>query len=135
MAKQACKNAARRFVIFLSLAGVSPVLDQTSSRKKYMALYAQYCALPKEMQREARRQGRRMIREIGIKVALAQLVPSYLSPQPTPVSKRSWSDGRKAYLAYMQRWPPDTHPCPVCRVWCGLPKRSWPNQESASAAR
>ena len=55
MANQACKNAARRFAVYLSLAGVSPAIEQTSSRKKYMALYAQYCALSKEMQREARR--------------------------------------------------------------------------------
>ncbi len=103
--------------------------------------YQQYCdalnnqlmLLEPELRKRGRREGRKLILEApGLEKAASHLVPV---PPLTPPR-----DGR-SHLRYehcerrMLLMPAETPPCPVCRMWGKLPKRSWSSWEMAEQVR
>jgi hypothetical protein len=86
-----------------------------------------------EQRKEARRRGRKRIREApGLRKAAGHLIP--VSSPSAPRSGK-WRRNYENYKRKMLLWPSETPPCPVCRMWGGLPKRSWPNWEQAEEIR
>lgn len=121
------RNTARRLACFLDAVGVSPVLTGKGYRKDCQALSAQYTALPKMTRREARRRGRRIIREIGLEAAAKNLFPAMpLSTPPRPQKDYALK------LASLLSQSPGR--CPSCRSW-GHSKRSWPSRDVAEKFR
>lgn len=104
------------------------------SYKQYcVALNNQLMLLEPELRKRGRREGRKLIRDApGLEKAAGHLVPVPALTPPWP--------GR-SHLRYeeckrrMLLWPAETPPCPVCRMWAKLPKRSWPSWEMAEEVR
>ena len=73
MSKPHYLKAARRIDCFLDTVGLCPILPPKTSRGRYRTLMALYSALPKELRREARRRGGRVIKTVGLKEATREL--------------------------------------------------------------
>lgn len=110
------KNSARRLACFLDTIGLAPELTGCGYKENYQVLLSQYSALPQLTRREARRRGRRIIREVGLEAAAANLFPA------TPLQ-----------LANLLSQSPGR--CPSCKSWGQRTKRSWPSREVAEAFR
>ncbi len=90
-------------------------------------------SLEPELRKQARRKGRKIISEApGLEKAAGHLVPL---PPHTTLRRWRW---RRRYEQCKRRvllWPPETPPCPVCKMWGKLPKRSWPRWDLAEEVR
>jgi hypothetical protein len=74
MSKPHFLKIARRIACFLDTIGPCPILTLKTSRDRYRTLMMRYSALPKELRREARRRGRRVIKTVGLKEATRELL-------------------------------------------------------------
>lgn len=127
------KRHALRLALYLSCVQISPQLSGHSYRDYEATLARQFQNLPTEIRREARRTGRRLIREAnGLEAAACHLVPA---PRPQVIQQAKWQRRCARYLDGMRSWSAETPPCPQCRIFRILPKRSWPNREQAEAVR
>ncbi len=129
------KRKARRFALYLSSIGISPVLPCNSYKQWVIALQAQYNALEVGQRKLARRAGRQLVRESGsIRIAAASLpTPVFVqtrAPNAPTVSPRPFSRDEQ-FNSVLRRWSVLTPPCPSCRMRNGFPKRSWPTREWA----
>lgn len=125
------RRHALRFALYLDCAGVLPVFTGSSYRVYHYALSGQLASLPPELRQQGRREGRKRIRELGgLALAAKHLVPAPSNGHPIVSTLSS----REKCEQMILRWSPDSPPCPVCRMWAGLPKRSWPSREIAEAA-
>jgi hypothetical protein len=59
----------------------------------------------------------------------------HLVPRPLSQKGAGKLSPIELYRKQMQSWPPETPPCPVCRMRIGRPKRSWPSREMADQVR
>lgn len=126
------RRHALRFALYLDCAGVSPVFSGPNYRAYRHALSGQLASLPPELRKQGRREGRKRIRESGGLSPAAQ----HLVPVPTTYpSTASTLSSREKREQKILLWPQDSPRCPVCRMWAGLPKRSWPSREIAEEAR
>src|ERR1035437_2300876 len=73
-------NAARRLACYVDAIGIRPALTGRGFRRDYQALLGQYTALPPLVRREARRNGRSIIRQVGLEAAAARLIPALAPP-------------------------------------------------------
>lgn len=121
-------NAARRLACYVDAIGFHPALTGRGFRRDYQALLAQYTALPLLVRKEARRNGRSIIREIGLKAAAARLIPAQAPPGRYTPEKAAGAQEIAALLAQ------SLGRCPSCKSW-GRAKRSWPSRELAEAFR
>jgi hypothetical protein len=135
----ATRQTAMRLALYLDCIGVKPLLIGNSYKEYRDALRIQYQSIEPGLRKEGRTKGRKLIRETeGLDRVACHLVP-VLPPAPLlPLAQdkiakwrlRSENYKRKALL-----WPPETPPCPKCKMWAGLPKRSWPSRKSAEKVR
>lgn len=123
---------AARMAIFIECAGVVPIIRGSTYREYCRFLEEQYTNLEPEVRRRSRVEGRRRIREQGVEAAAIRLIPV---PSPTYRTATINPGPRRKKRAKTQdkirRWPPETPPCPKCRMALGIPKRSWPTREMA----
>jgi len=123
------KNLTQRLACYLHAAGVSPVLVSGSYRRAYQALLSQYNALPLSTRRHARRRGRQIIRQIGLKAAAANLLPEMCPNHLRKVKRRHDRALKLSALFRLSRGH-----CSSCKTW-GHAKRSWPSRELAEEFR
>lgn len=121
------RNMARRLACFLSAVGETPVLTGKGYRRDCHVLLSQYAALPVAIRKEARRKGRQVIRDIGIKAATMSLYPT----TPYPVSN---SSKKKEPIRLASLFSQSLGRCSVCKTW-GHGKRAWPSREMAEEFR
>lgn len=127
------RRSAMRLALFLGCIDVEPDLNGSTYKEHLAALTGQFLSLDLELRKEARRRGRKRIRAApGLEMAAGHLIP--ILP-PTPPTPGRWARKYELSRRKMQHWPPETPPCAVCRMGCGLPKRSWPSQEIAERIR
>ena len=127
------RRQALRLALYLSCAQIMPQFSGHSYRDDEASFTRQFQNLAIEIRREARRTGRRLIREAnGLEAAACHLLPA---PRPPLTKHAKWQRQCARYLNRMQSWPADTPPCPQCRIFRLFPKRSWPSREQAEAVR
>ena len=123
---------AARMAIFIECAGLAPIIRGSTYSEYCEFLNEQYMSLEPEVRRRVRVEGRRRLREQGVTAAAVRLIPVpqpvYNAPTVSPKRRQKLSLG---YRDKMRRWPPETPPCPKCRIAQGMPKRSWPTREMA----
>jgi len=122
------RSAARRLACYLCVIGIHPELTGRGYRQHYRELLTQYTVLPPLVRREARRQGRLIIRDLGLDAAAARLFPATLPLAPRTLQKSE----RSQQLASLFSQSPGR--CPSCKSR-ERAKRSWPNREVAEAFR
>jgi hypothetical protein len=126
------RRNALRLALYLDCIGVKAVLSGKCYREYCCALSNQFLSIDAEQRKAARRRGRELIRESpGLRKAAGHLIPV---SQPAPKGGR-WRRNYENHKRKMLLWPSETPPCPVCRMWGGLPKRSWPSWELAEEVR
>ena len=107
------RNVASRIAIFLNAASIKPDIQGKSWRACLDGLLKQYSALPAAVKAEARRQGRRQIRNAGLEKLSCAIVTPSKPRQPVPAPG------------------PSARPkCSACRSQWG-PKALWPTQDEA----
>ena len=127
---------AARIATFIECAGVLPIIQGSTYSEYCKFLEEQYANLDPVVRRRARVEGRQRLREQGVKSAAIRLIPV-----PSPVFDASTIQSelrrnrRAKYQDQIRRWPPETPPCPKCRIARGMPKRSWPTREMAEIVR
>jgi hypothetical protein len=129
------KRKARRFALYLSSIGISPVLPRNSYKQWVVALQAQYNALEVGQRKLARRAGRQFVRESGsIRIAAASLpTPVFIQTRADAPTVRPRPFSRdEQFNSILRRWSARTPPCPSCRMGNGFPKRSWPTRQRAN---
>jgi hypothetical protein len=127
------RRSALRLALFLGCVDVEPNLNGSTYKDHLAALNSQFLSIDIELRKEARRKGRKRIREArGLEKAAGHLIPTL---QPTPPERGRWARKYELSRTKTQHWPPETPPCAVCRMGCGLPKRSWPSREIAEGIR
>lgn len=128
------RRSAMRLALFLGCVDVEPNLMEGSTYKEHLvALTDQFLSLDLELRKEARRRGRKRIREApGLETAAGHLIPR---TPPTPPKRGRPTRKYELSRRKRQHWPPETPPCAVCRMRCGLSKRSWLTQEIAETIR
>ncbi len=117
--------------VFIECAGLIPIILGATYSEYCKFLEEQYTELEPEVRRWARVEARRRLREQGVESAAIRLIPvpsqwEKRTADPKPRRKR-----RVKYRDQIRRWPPETPPCPKCRMAGDLPKRSWPTREMA----
>ena len=123
---------AARMAVFIECAGLVPILHGSTYGDYCKFLEQQYTGIEPEIRRRARVVARRQLREQGVESAAIRLIPV-----PLPASRKPAIDPgqhrkrRVKYRDQIRRWPPETPPCPKCRMAGGMPKRSWPTREMA----
>jgi hypothetical protein len=120
------RNAARRLACFLDAIGIQPALTGNGYRSDYHALLAQYTALPPFVRKEARREGRVIIREMGLQGATEALFHP-AAPAPRHISNKTARAQEMAAL-----FAQSAGRCPSCKSF-GRAKRSWPSRQIAEA--
>lgn len=130
MVVSAARRLALRLALYLDCSGTKPVLVGYSSYKQYCCtLQKQLAALEPALKKQAQKKGRKLIREApGLEKAAHHLVVVH---PPTPSSGGKWRRRSEQYKHKMLLWAPETPPCPVCRMWGDLPKRSYPSRKHA----
>jgi hypothetical protein len=114
------KKAVWRLVVFLRVLHIDPVFEGFCYADYHRALLRQYMAIPQDVRSEARRQGRRQIRESGLRTLASAIVPV-----PLPLFYRSVSKNQV---------PAKANGLPrSCWSRSGKPKRVWTNREDAKA--
>lgn len=130
------RMGAARLAVFIESAGVVPLVQGSTYRDNFAALLDQYLRLEMELRWYARVEGRRRIREQGLKAAAIRLIPV---PAPVCDLSRLGPDQRRRvrleYRRKLRRHSPATPLCPKCRIESGMPKRSWPSRAMAEQAR
>lgn len=127
---------AARIAIFIECAGLAPIIRGATYNGYCRSLNEQYMSLEPEVRRRVRVEGRRRLREQGVAEAAIRLIPVprpvYNAPTISPKRLQKLSSG---YQEKMRSWPPETPPCPKCRIARRMPKRSWPTREMAEEVR
>lgn len=126
------RRRALRLALYLDCAGANPTFIGSSYRAFCQELNRQWASLEPELRKQGRSEGRKRIREAGRLAPAAQHLVPVPVPEPSTASTLS---SREKYEQKILLWPTDSPPCPVCRMWAGLPKRSWPSREIAEEAR
>ena len=121
------RRRVARLALMLKVACIEPVFVGCSYREMQAGLEQQWSGLLPSRRKAVRRQALRLISEAqGLENAADQLVPRAL---------HQGSMGRKTPIQpspkQMPRCPAETPRCLVCRMRCGLPKRSFPNHAAA----
>ena len=109
------KRAAIRIAVFLTTIGVQPRCEGRSWAEILTGLLNQYQSVPIELRREARRNGRILIREQGLLAIVPSVVTGPVQPLPKPRHPQAPAIRRAK--------------CPQCRTWNF--KSIWPNREAA----
>lgn len=126
------KKRAARLAIFIECAGQVPIIRGSAYSHCCKFLEEQYMNLEPEARRRARVEGRRRIREQGVEALAIRLIPVPPPTDRTPMTNQEERLKQRAkYQEKIRRWPPETPPCPKCRIAPGMPKRSWPTREMA----
>jgi hypothetical protein len=128
------RRLAARLALMIECAGRVPEIAGSGYREYCRSLETQYLSIERTVRRRARVEARRLIREIGLRGVAARLIP---------VPSSSNSDTRKIRTAAIfeqamekiKQWPKETPPCPHCRMFAGLPKKSYPSREIADEVR
>ena len=129
----AARRLAFRLAAYLDCIGATPVLSGATYKEYCAALSAQLISLESEQRERGIREGQRRIREApGLEKAAGHLIPV---PPQIPPRPGKWRRKREKYRQKMRLWPLYTPPCPVCRIFGNLPKRSWPSFAMAEAVR
>lgn len=111
-----------RIAVFLHAVGIKPAYEGQNWTEILELLFRQYMSLPAELQREARQQGRELIRGKSLAEAAAGIVPD-LSPMPQQ---------RKHPKVKHSRPPEHALPkCPYCRSWGPRFKAIWEDRAAA----
>jgi hypothetical protein len=119
-----------RLALYLDSIQQKPNVSGNNYREYVVNLSRQLEQLAPEQRKDAKRLGRMRIRECGDLDAAA----SHLVPVPTKRIRLELALQKRREKA--GRWPPETPPCPRCKVrGYDIPKRSWPSQEMAEAVR
>ncbi len=128
MNKMRCTLAARRLACYLDTIGIRPAMENMTNRERYRLLLPTYSNLPKELRREARRHGRRIIREVGLIEATQHAYPTWAIAPTIQLTRQE----RAEQMADLMRQ--SLGQCASCSSW-GHPKRAWPTRELAEAFR
>jgi hypothetical protein len=128
MKKMRCTHAARRLACYLDTVDIRLAMENMTNRYRYRLLLSTYSALPKELRREARRRGRRIIREVGLIDATQHAYPTWAI---APTFQLTQAERTEQMAALMQQ---SLGQCGSCNSW-GHPKRAWPTRELAEAFR
>jgi hypothetical protein len=119
-----------RLALYLDSIQQKPNVSGNNYREYVVNLGRQLEQLAPEQRKDAKRLGQMRIRECGDLDAAA----SHLVPVPTKRIRLELALQKRREKA--GRWPPETPPCPRCKVrGYDIPKRSWPSQEMAEAVR
>jgi hypothetical protein len=135
----ATRQTAMRLALYLDCIGAKPLLIGNSYKEYCDELRIQYQSIEPGLRKEGRRKGRKLIRETaGLDRVACHLVPvlppaPLLPPAQYKIAK--WRRRSENYKRKVSLWPPETPPCPNCKMWAGLPKRSWPSRECAEKIR
>jgi hypothetical protein len=121
-----------RLALYLDCIGATPAFIGSNYRAYCQALHQQLASLTPKLCKQGRRAGRTRIREVGGLAPAAQHLVPVPVPGPSTAITISSREKRKRKIL---RWPPETPLCLKCRIWAGLPKRSWPSREIAEHAR
>lgn len=122
------RRQAMRLALCLDSVNIKPAVCGGSYHEYCESLACQYGALPSDIRKIARREGRRRWKEAADMEAAA----GHLVPMIAPIKGNGkYKKKRLKYLQQMQEWPAETPPCPRCRIFADLPKRSWPSKEQA----
>lgn len=114
-----------RLAIYLNSIGITPDLAGNSYRDYLVNLTRQIQHLEQDQQKQARQNGRILIRILGIDKAARDLIP-------IPPNQLEREFHRQKRLVRMQYWPIETPPCPTCKFKrFNLPKKSWPSKRDA----
>ncbi len=116
-----------RLAFMLQVACIEPVLLGSNYSEMQAGLEQQWSGITPSRRKAVRRQALRLISEAqGLERAADHLVPRPL---------QQGSMGRKTPIQpapkQMPHWPPETPRCSICRMRCGLSKRSFPSQAAA----
>lgn len=123
------RNMARRLACFLCAIGERPALSGEGYRKDCYVLLSQYNALPVSVRKEARRRGRQVIRNLGLKAATTNVYPTI------PASVFSNSCKKKEHVHRLAiLFGQSLGRCSICKTW-GRGKRAWPSREMAEEFR
>ena len=128
MNKARCTLAARRLACYLDTIGIRPAMENMSNRERYRLLLSTYSTVPKELRREARRRGRRIIREVGLIEATQHACPAWAIAPTIRLTPQE----RAEQMADLMRQ--SRGQCASCSSW-SHPKRAWPTRELAEAFR
>jgi hypothetical protein len=128
MNKMRCTRAARRLGCYLHTIGVRLAMENMTNRERYRLLLSTYSTLPKELRREARRRGRRIIREVGLIEATQHAYPTCAI---APTIQLTQAERAEQMAALMRQ---SLGRCASCSSW-SHPKRAWPTRELAEAFR
>ena len=128
MSKVRCTHAARRLACYLDTVGIRPAIKSMTNRERHGVLLSTYSALPKELRREARRRGRRIIREVGLMEATLHAYPTWTIPPTIQLAQQERAEQMAALIRE------SLGRCPHCSSW-GQAKRSWPTRELAESFR
>src|ERR1035437_8781087 len=133
------KLRARRFALYLTSIGISPVPHSGSFKLWAAALQSQYSKLSEDQRKLARQTGRRLMSEFGsIKRAIASFPIQGVQHTAVLAEVRTvpqTQTRQEEFLRKSRNWSSLTPPCPSCRMGGGFPKRSWPSYESAEEVR
>jgi hypothetical protein len=114
------RHQALRLALYLSRVHILPQLSGQSYRDDEATLSRQFQNLSFEIRREARRAGRRLIREAnGLEAATCHLVPAPRSPL---AKHAKWQRQCARYLNRMESWSTETPPCRNARYSVFSPK-------------
>lgn len=128
MKKIRCALAARRLACYLDTIGIRPAIKNLTNRERCRLLLSTYSALPKELRREARRRGRRIIREVGLMEATLHAYPTWAI---APTIQLTQQEHAEQMAALMRQ---SLGQCVSCSSW-GHQKRAWPTRELAESFR
>ncbi len=120
--------AARRLACYLHTIGIRPAMENMTNRDRYRMFLSTYSSLSKDLRREVRRRGRRVIREVGLIEATQQAYPTW---HIAPTIHLTQAERTEQMAALMQQ---SLGQCASCSSW-GHPKRAWPTRELAEAFR
>lgn len=125
------RRRALRLALYFDVIHIRPQIIGDSYKEYVEAFEQQYRALPESLRNTARIKAHKLIKDDGLEISAAHLVPAVRTPPTTgKMQTTKWK-----YRRMMQFWPPETPPCPQCRILGCLPKRSWPSKEQAEAVR
>ena len=114
-----------QLALYIHNIGIEPNLTGQSYHDYLANLIRQFQQLEPGQRLDAKKRGRKLIRELGLENAAGHLVS-------IPLNRLKHERFRQKRLEQMKHWAADTPPCPTCKFKrFKLPKKSWPSKQAA----